>query len=34
MNPPDIINLNKNPLDYPGGLNFEILVTWNAFQKY
>ena len=30
----EVINLNKNPLDYPGGLNFEIVVTWNAFQKY
>ena len=33
MNPPDIINLNKNPLDYPG-ITGEIVVTWNAFQKY
>ena len=31
MNPP--INLNKNPLDYPG-ITGDIAVTWNAFQGY
>jgi hypothetical protein len=33
MDSPDIINLNKNPLDYPG-ITGEIVVTWNFFQKY
>lgn len=33
MNHPNIINLNKNPLDYPG-ITGDIVVTWNVFQDY
>ena len=33
MDHPNIINLNKNPLDYPG-ITGDIAVTWNVFQGY